>query len=151
VCSVVCILDDPALELELACYSDHAVSEPDLPHLVVEEDGHVESEGRHGEVGEWNLSRTKGVVQEWHVAEAGDQSSLEEETEVSESVVHALLGKGQVSGLADHEISPLHAHDGDEVTGLSELEGLGGVANGPVSDLGVSIEAGAVTEEWPSA
>jgi hypothetical protein len=102
-------------------------------------------------VGEWNLSRTEGVVQEWHVAEDGDQSSLEEETEVSESVVHALLGKGQVSGLADHEISPLHADDGDEVTGLSELEGLSGVANGPAGDAGVLIEAGRVTAEWPSA
>jgi hypothetical protein len=34
-----------------------------------------------------------------------------------------LLSEGEVSGLADHQISPLDSDDGDQVTGLSVLEG----------------------------
>jgi hypothetical protein len=51
-----------------------------------------------------------------------------------------LLGEGEVSSLADHQVSPLDANDGDQVAGLGELEGLGGVANGVVGDDGVSVE-----------
>jgi len=72
----------------------------------------------------WNLSSLEPVVNEWNVTENGDEGGLREESEVAETVGHALLGEGQVSGLADHEISPLDANDGDEVSGLSVLERL---------------------------
>lgn len=122
-------MDNPALKLELSGFSNHSVSEPDLSHLVVEEDGDVVGETWASEVHEWNLSGSEGGVEEWHVKEEGNESGLEEKSEVSESVDHSLLREGQVSGLADHQVSPLHANDGHKVTGLSELEGLGGVAN----------------------
>ena len=49
------------------------------------------------------------------VQEDGDKGSFEEETKVAEVVDHTLLRDGEVSGLADHEISPLDANDGDEI------------------------------------
>jgi len=82
-------------------------------------------------VGEWDLSGTESVVKEWDVEEDGDEGSLGEETEVTKHVDHTLLGERKVSSLADHEIGPLDANDGDEVTRLSVFKSLGGVANGP--------------------
>jgi len=64
---------------------------------------------------EWNLSSTKSNVQEWNVQEDGDEGSFEEKTEVTETVDHTLLGDGEVSSLADHEISPLDTNDGYEI------------------------------------
>ena len=122
-------MDNPSFKLELSSFSDHTVSKPDLSHLVVEEDRDIVGETWASEVWEWNLSGSQGGVQEWNVKEDGNKSGLEEKSEVSEGVDHSLLGEGQVSGLADHQVSPLHANNGDKVAGLSELEGLGGVAN----------------------
>ena len=109
--SVVGVLDDPALELQSTLISDHTGSEPELSQLVVEEDGDVEGEGWHGEVSEWNLSGSEGDVQEWNVQEDGDEGSLEEDSEVTHGVDHELLGEGKVSGLANHKVSPLDAHN----------------------------------------
>ena len=131
-CSVVGVLDDPTLEFQSSCFSFHTGSEPEFSQLIVEEDGNVEGEGWDGEVREWNLSGTKGNVKWWHVQQDGDEGSFEEKTEVSELVDHELLGEGQVSGLADHKISPLDAHNGYEVTRLSVFESLNRVANWPV-------------------
>jgi hypothetical protein len=44
-------------------------------------------------VGEWDLSGTESVVEEWDVEEDGDEGSLGEETEVTKHVDHTLLGK----------------------------------------------------------
>jgi hypothetical protein len=140
-CSVVGVLDDPALELQPARLSDHAGAQPELSELVVEEDGNVEREGWHAEVGEADLSGTEGDVEEWNVEKEGDEGGLEEESEVTHGVHHKLLGEGQVSGLADHQIGPLDDDDGDEVTGLSILEGFGGVADWiSVGNVGELVE-----------
>jgi len=134
-------LDDPAPELQSAVLSDHAVSEPKLSQLVVEEDSAVEGERWDGEVSEWNLSGSQSRVEEWNVEEDGDEGGLEEKAEVTHLVDHKLLGEGKVSGLADHEISPLDAHNRDEVAGLSVLQGLSGVADWPVvSDVRILVE-----------
>jgi len=122
-------LDNPSLKLELSSLSDHTISKPDLSHLVVEEDGNIVGETWDSEVDEWNLSSSQSGVEEWHVKEDGNEGSLEEKSEVAERVDHSLLREGQVSGLADHQVSPLHANDGHEVAGLSELEGLSRVAD----------------------
>merc|ERR1711907_222980 len=80
-------------------------------------------------------------VEEWNVEEHGDEGSLEEEAEVTHPVDHKLLGEGQVSGLADHEIGPLDAHNGDEVARLSVFQSLSGVADWPsFGDVGVLVE-----------
>jgi len=140
-CSVVGVLDDPTLEFQPACLSNHARAQPELSQLVVEEDRDVEREGWDGEVGEWNLSGSQGDVQEWHVEEDGDEGGLEENSEVTHGVDHKLLGEGKVSGLADHKVGPLDAHDGDEVTGLGVLESFGGVADWMVvNDMGELVE-----------
>jgi hypothetical protein len=102
-------------------------------------------------VGESNLSGGEGNVEEWHVTEEGDEDSLEAKTKVTEAVHHALLSEGEISGLADHQISPLDANDGDQVTGLSHLEGLSGVANGEVGDDRLSVEPRSVSIRVPSA
>ena len=73
---------------------------------------------------EGDLSGAEGNVQPWHVAEDSDECGLEEKSEIAHLVSHALLRQGEVSSLADHEISPLDADDGYEVTGLGHLEGL---------------------------
>lgn len=102
---------------------------------------------------EWNLSGAKTNVKWLPVAEDGDKGGLEEESEVSELVDHSLLGKGQVSGLADHQISPLDADDGAEVSGLSNLKGLGGVAKWEVvGGVRSSVEPWVASVGWvPSA
>ena len=65
---------------------------------------------------EWNLSGTKCDVQEWNVQQDGDKCGLEEDSKVTEVVDHTLLGKREVSGLADHEISPLDANNRYEIS-----------------------------------
>jgi len=91
------------------------------------------------------LSGTKSNVQEWNIEEDGDESSLEEESEVTKVVDHELLGKGEVSGLADHKIGPLDAHNRDEISGLSILKSFDGVANWPVFGVvRVLVEIGVV-------
>jgi len=90
-------------------------------------------------VRERNLPGGKGNVQERNIAEDGDEDGLEAHTKVTEAVDHTLLGKGEVSSLADHQISPLDANDGDQVAGLSEFEGLSGVADGHFGDDGESV------------
>ena len=67
---------------------------------------------------------------EWlDVAKGGNEGGLEEDSEVSESVVHSLLGEGQGSAFADHEIGPLYADDSNEISTLGEFKGFSGVAD----------------------
>lgn len=90
---------------------------------------------------EWNLSGSKGHVQEWNVKEDGDEGGLEEDSEVAHGVDHKLLGEGKVSGLADHKVRPLDAHDGDEISGLGILKSFGGIADWVViNDVGELVE-----------
>ena len=122
-------MDDPSLKLELSFDSLHSVSEPEFSQLIVEEDDNVEREAWDEEVSWGNSSGHESDVQEWGVAEDTDQDSFEAESEVTKGVDHTLLGKGEVSSLADHQIGPLDGDDGDKVTGLSELKGFSGVAD----------------------
>ena len=114
--SIVGVLDDPTLKLELTTFSCHTISKPDLSELVVEENGNEEGERWDGEVREWDLSGSEGNVKEWDVKEDGNKGGLREESEVTETVGHTLLSEGEVSSLADHQISPLDTIDRYEVT-----------------------------------
>jgi hypothetical protein len=93
-------------------------------------------------VSESDLSSLEDIVAERNVTEDGDEGSFEEKTEVTELVDHTLLGEGEVSGLADHEISPLDADDRYEVTRLGHLEGFRGIADWSIlGDVGEHEEA----------
>jgi len=122
-------LNDPTLKLELTTFSCHTISKPDLSKLVVEENGNEEGERWDGEVREWDLSGSEGNVKEWDIKEDGNKGGLREESEVTETVAHTLLSEGEVSSLADHQISPLDANDRYEVTRLSEFKSFSGVAD----------------------
>jgi hypothetical protein len=151
--SVVGVLDDPTLESQFAINSLHTIPEPDLSELVVEEDAGIEGEGWDHEVWEWNLSGSESDVEWLDVAEEGNEGSLEEESEVTEGVDHTLLREGEVSGLADHQVSPLDANDGAEISRLGKLQSFSGVADWPViRNVGVSVESWVVLVSWePSA
>lgn len=96
-------------------------------------------------MGEGNLSCTKSNVKEWNIEEDGNESSLEEKSEVTEVVDHELLGEGKVSSLANHKISPLDTHNRDKISGLSILKSFDGVANRPVFGVvRVFIEVGVI-------
>ena len=79
-----------------------------------------------------------------NVQEDGDKSSLEEEAEVTHGVDHALLSEGQVASLADHEVSPLDAHDGHKVASLGELKCLSRVTDRIARDNRDPVDAGQV-------
>lgn len=102
-------------------------------------------------MGEGNESGSEDQVQERNVGKDGDQDGFEEETEVGVHVSHLLLGDGKVSGLADKEIGPLDANDGNKVSTLSVMEGFSGVADIVVSDSGSSEEIGGTVSIIPSA
>lgn len=102
-------------------------------------------------MGERDLSGSEHVVQERNVAKESNQSGLEEQTEVRVLVHHTLLRDRQVSGLANEQVRPLNANNGDKVTSLSISESLGGVANGGAGDVGVSVEGESLVGRGPSA
>jgi len=152
-CSIVGVSDDPTVELDSSSGLGefHSGAEEDLPGLVVEDDDHEEGEGWDGEVREGNHAGSENGVQERNVAEDSDEGGLEEQREVGVVVDHALLGDGQVPGLANHQIGPLHAHDGHEVTTLSVVEGLNGVADLVLGHVGAVVELGDVVIGGPAA
>lgn len=78
---------------------------------------------------ECNHTSSEWSVDEWQVAKESNKGGLEEESEVGSVVDHTLLGDGEVSGLANEEIGPLHADNGDKVSSLGVEESLKGVAN----------------------
>lgn len=80
-------------------------------------------------MGEGNLSGSEGEVEEWHVTEDGYEGSLEEQSDVGVVVNHTLLGDRESTGLGDHEIGPLYAHNRDEVASLSISQSFSGVAD----------------------
>jgi len=130
---------------------DHAESEEDFSGLVIEDDDHEEGKRGEGEMREGNHTRAKSNVDPLEVAEEGDEGGLGEESAVHVDVDHALLGDGQVSGLADEEVGPLDAHDGDEVTALGIVQGLNSVADLIVADVRVLIEVRIAVVRCPSA
>merc|ERR1719326_2398535 len=79
------------------------------------------------------------------------EGSLEEQGEVGVIVDHALLGNRECAGLADHQIGPLHAHNGDQVAALRVSQSLGRVADLALGDIGVAVEGQAINSISPSA
>ena len=111
--SIVGVSNNPTFELYAtgSLGRHHAFSEVDLASLVIEDDDHEEGHGWDGEMGERNHASSKTLVDPLEVAEEGDESSLREEGAVHVDVDHALLGDGEVSGLANEKIGPLDADD----------------------------------------
>lgn len=151
--SIVGVTDDPTLGLDLTgrAGEDHALTEEHLSGLIVEDDDHEEGDGRKGEMGERNHSGSETGVDPLEVAEEEAEKSLGEEGLVHVSVDHTLLGDGEVSGLANEKIRPLDAHDGDEVTTLSVVESLNGVADLVLGDVRVLEEVRCFTVITPTA
>lgn len=76
-----------------------------------------------------NWSGSEGSVEWWDIEKEGNESELEEETEVTHAVDHTLLIEGEISGFGGDETGSLDSDDGYEVAGLSILKSLGGVAD----------------------
>lgn len=100
---------------------------------------------------ECNHTGSKWNVDEWHVAEASNEGSLEEESEVGVVVDHSLLRDGEVSSLANEEIRPLYTDNGDEISSLSIEESLKRVANEVSGHMGVDEELWNIVTWSPSA
>jgi hypothetical protein len=107
----------------------HTLTQVDLSKFIIGHDDSEEGETGDSEMGEGDLSGTERFVEEGYVTKDSDEDGLEDESSVSVVVNHTLLGDRESSGLADHEIGPLDAHDGDEVTTLGESEGFSSVAD----------------------
>ena len=100
---------------------------------------------------EGDHARAQHCVQEWYVAQDGDECRFEEQSEVGIFVSHALLRDGQVSSLADEQIRPLYAHNGDEVAALGVVERLDGPADVVGADVRPVVEVRYVVILRPSA
>jgi hypothetical protein len=68
-------------------------------------------------------------IQEGSVDDQQNESSLGEETEVTPHISETLLGHRQSTGLGSQSISPLQAHDGNEISRVRVLKSLSGVAD----------------------
>mmetsp|Transcript_29783 Transcript_29783/g.50025 ORF Transcript_29783/g.50025 Transcript_29783/m.50025 type:complete len:1038 (-) Transcript_29783:437-3550(-) len=64
-------------------------------------------------------------VHDGDVDEDSAKGGLEEQTEVHEAVGQALVEEGELAGLGDEKIGPLHHNDGDEVGGLGIRKSVG--------------------------
>jgi len=106
-------------------------------------------------MGESDLTSSKTTVKrepwEGEVTEEEAKKGLGEEGLVGVHVDHTLLGDGQVSGLANEEIGPLHDDDGYQVTALSVVESLDGVTDLVLGDSGVLPEFGNIRVGTPTA
>jgi hypothetical protein len=92
--SIVGVSDNPTVELDLSSGSGvhHAASKEDLSSLVVEHDDHEERHRGDSEMGEGDHAGSEHSVEEGNVTEDGDESGLEEQSEVGVTVDHTLLG-----------------------------------------------------------
>lgn len=144
VCSVVSVADNPTFELDAvaATFTFHTVTNVDLTQLIVGDDQNEEGERRDTEVRESDGARAQHQVEEGNVGQDGDEGSLEEETKDHVAVDHTLLGDGQVTGLANEQVGPLHNHNRDKVTTLSVAEGFSRVADLSVGNGGDAVESG---------
>ena len=139
--SVVGVSGNPSVE-DSASTSGfaHAITQVDLSDFIIGHDDSEERETGDSEMGEGDLSGSEGLVESGNVGEEADEDGLEDESGVSVHVDHTLLGDGEGTGLADHQIGPLDAHDGDEVTTLGESEGFSSVADLSSGDDRVLVE-----------
>jgi hypothetical protein len=76
-----------------------------------------------------NWSGSEGSVEWWDIKKEGNESELEEETEVTHAVDHTLLIERKVSSLGGDETGSLDSDDGYEVARLSILKSFSGVAD----------------------
>jgi len=118
----------------------HTTTQVDLSEFIIGHDNCEEGETGDSEMGESNLSCSEGFVEEGSVEEDGDKNGFEDESSVGVVVDHTLLRDGESSSLADHEIGPLHAHDGDEVASLGESKSFSSVADLGSRDDRVLVE-----------
>lgn len=144
--SVVGVPGNPSVEDSASTSGfTHSIAQVDLPKFIIGHDDSEEGETGNSEMGEGDLSGTERLVAPGHVGKESDEDSLEDESSVSVVVDHTLLGDGESSGLADHQIGPLHAHDGYEVTTLGESEGFSSVADLSSGDDRVLVEIETLT------
>merc|ERR1711978_783292 len=92
--------------------------EQELPGLVVAEDQKREWQGGQPPVDLQGV-HPQALVHAGRVGQDGGEEGLEDEAEVHEVVLHALLEDGVLPGLADDQVGPLHDDDGDEEGGVA--------------------------------
>jgi len=139
--SVVGVSGNPSVDDSTSASGlGHTASEVDLSEFIIGHDNCEERETGDSEMREGDLSCSEGFVEEGSVKEDGDKDGLEDESRVRVVVDHTLLGDRESSSLADHEIGPLYAHDGDEVTGLGESKSFSSVADLGSGDDRVLVE-----------
>eukprot|EP00756_Hemistasia_phaeocysticola_P040859 Hpha_TRINITY_DN16887_c1_g2::TRINITY_DN16887_c1_g2_i1::g.153390::m.153390 len=97
------------------------LTEKRLPDLVVRED-----EDRERDTGEPVHEAEAADLErnaDGRVHEENTKAGLEAQTEVEHVVLHTLLHDGQLAGLADQDVGPLHDDDRDEERSLGALLG----------------------------
>ena len=98
--------------------SSGVAPEKELPGLIVAED-----EDREGDSGqppvEFEWVHPQALVHARGVGEDAGKHSLEDQPEVHEVILHALLEHRELPGLADDEIGPLDNNDGDKEGGVA--------------------------------
>lgn len=129
--SIVGVSDNPAVIGGAATARfGHSSAQEDLAEFIVGHDDGEEGETGDSEVRECDLSCSKGFVESCgKVAQNSDEDGLEDETSVGVEVDHSLLRDGKSTGLADHQIGPLHADDRNKVSTLSKSERFGSPAD----------------------
>merc|ERR1711899_687254 len=93
-------------------------AEQELPGLVVAEDQKGEWQGGQPPVDLQGV-HPQALVHAGRVGQDGGEEGLEDQAEVHEVVLHALLEDGVLPGLADDQVGPLHDDDGDEEGGVA--------------------------------
>merc|ERR1719150_2706682 len=93
-------------------------AEQELPGLVVAEDQKGKWQGGQPPVDLQGV-HPQALVHAGRVGQDGGEEGLEDEAEVHEVVLHALLEDGVLPGLADDQVGPLHDDDGDEEGGVA--------------------------------
>lgn len=89
-----------------------------------------------------NSTGTQHQVEERNVWKDSDKGGLEEEAKDHVAINHTLLRDGEVTGLADKQVGPLHNNNRDKVTTLSVTESFGSVADLLASDRWEAVECG---------
>ena len=135
-CQLTMWRDDDLRRLYLLNPSSGVASEKELPRLIVAEDEDGEGEGGQPPV---KLERVhpQALVHARGVGEDAGKHSLEDQPEVHEVILHALLEHRELPGLADDEIGPLDNNDGDEEGGVAGVLELLPVRVGPLLPIRV--------------
>lgn len=129
--SIVGVSDNPAVIGGAATARfGHSSAQEDLAEFIVGHDDGEEGETGDSEVRECDLSCSKGFVESCgSVAQNSDEDGLEDETSVGVEVDHSLLRDGKSTGLADHKIRPLYAHNRNEISTLGVSQSFGAIAD----------------------